>query len=71
MTRRATVDVLDPASTRDDSRLSGSCFESSYIASARNQQKTPLPTIPLFSRDATADTDVTVALLHVSAAVVT
>jgi hypothetical protein len=39
-TLRATVEVFDPASTRDRSILLQFCFR--YVASGRTQQKTPL-----------------------------
>jgi hypothetical protein len=43
----------------DISRLTGMCFDSPDIASAWTQQKTPLTSIPLLSRDVSADADVT------------
>jgi hypothetical protein len=49
-TRRATVEVFDPASTRAQPLYSGllkAQTGSPYIASARTQQRTPSPTILL------------------------
>jgi hypothetical protein len=54
--------------------LTGLCFDSPDISSARAQQKTPLLTIPLLSRDVITEADVKcrdVFLLRVAAAVMT